>query len=145
MCRVLLPACAGVMVLAMFQTLQAGPGADIPADEHDWLTEHSVIQKLVALTNQERARYNLPPVEIDPYLCLQAQQHAEWMAKTGIYRHSGKPWPEIIFQGPGTATNAIRGWIHSPAHHRIMLKRGKYVGFGYMVINGRDYWVGLFH
>lgn len=143
--RLLLPACAGLVVFATSVTLQAHPGKEISGDEHAWLTEHHVIQKLVDLTNQERARYNLPPVEIDPYLCLQAQQHAEWMARTGVYRHSGKPWPEIIFQGPGTARNAINGWIRSPAHHRIMLKRGKYVGFGYMVINGRDYWVGLFH
>jgi len=143
--RFLLPVCAGLIVLSSSIALRAQPGEEIPATEHAWLTQHNVIQKLVDLTNKERARYKLPPVEIDPYLCLQAQQHAEWMAKTGMYRHSGKPWPEIIYQGPGTAENAIRGWIYSPAHHGIMLKRGKYVGFGYMVINGRDYWVGLFY
>ena len=142
--RVMLCMCAGLSVLAFTTSVEAQVGKDIPGEDHVWLTEHNVIQKLVDLTNKERARYKLPPVEIDPYLCLQAQQHAEWMAKTGMYRHSGKPWPEIIFRGPGTAENAIRGWIYSPAHHRIMLKRGNYVGFGYMVINGRDYWVGLF-
>ena len=122
--RFLLSACAGLMVLMTTATIQAQTGKKISSEEHVWLTEHTVIQRLVELTNQDRARYNLPPVVIDPHLCLQAQKHAEWMAKTGFYQHSGKPWPEIIFRGPGTAENAIRGWIHSPAHHGIMLSRG---------------------
>lgn len=113
------------------------------AEPHAWLTEHPTIQNLVALTNQERARYGLPPVAIDPQMCLAAQRHAAWMAQTGVYQHSSLGLPEIIFQGPRTTAAAIQGWINSPAHHSIMLSGGR-VGFGYMVVNGRTYWVGLF-
>lgn len=114
-----------------------------PASPHAWLTEHPTIQSLATLANQHRARYGLPPVTIDPQMCLAAQNHAAWMARTGVYQHSNLGIPEIIFQGPRTAPAAIQGWIASPAHHSIMLS-GRRVGFGYMVMGGRTYWVGLF-
>ena len=137
---------AGIVIGMMGAPLaDAQPGAHVPAEEHAWVTEHPVIQKLLDLTNNHRAKYNRAPVELDPYLTLKAQQHAEWMAKTGYYQHSRFGYPEIIFYSPGSAENAINGWIRSPSHHGIMLKRANYVGFGYMLINGRDYWVGIFY
>lgn len=141
--------CSG-LILGMFVCLSsplanAQPGSSIPAEEHAWVTEHPVIQKLLDLTNKHRAKYNRAPVELDPYLTLKAQEHAEWMAKTGYYQHSRYGYPEIIFYSPGSAENAINGWIRSPRHHGIMLKRANHVGFGYMMINGRDYWVGIFY
>lgn len=111
--------------------------------EHDWLVKHPTIQQLVELTNQHRARMGRPPVRINADLCLHAQRHATNMADTNWFRHSGLPWPEIIYAGPRAPQDAINGWINSPAHHGIMLS-GSEVGFGYMVRNGQPYWVGLF-
>ncbi|MEX0716538.1 MAG: CAP domain-containing protein [Planctomycetaceae bacterium] len=129
--------------LAELPAAESGSSPAKAAAPHAWLTEHPTIQSLVALTNQQRARYGLPPVAIDPRMCLAAQKHATWMAQTGVYQHSNLGIPEIIFQGPRSAPAAIQGWIASPAHHSIMLS-GHRVGFGYMVIGGRTYWVGLF-
>ncbi|OYW11514.1 MAG: hypothetical protein B7Z55_19210 [Planctomycetales bacterium 12-60-4] len=92
---------------------------------------------------QHRARMGRPPVRINSDMCLAAQRHATNMADTGWYRHSGLPWPEIIYAGPRSEQDAVNGWINSPAHHGIMLS-GSEVGFGYMVRNGQPYWVGLF-
>lgn len=111
--------------------------------KHAWLIEHSTIQTLLKLHNEERARNGRPKLKLNTRMCLEAQNHAVWMAKTGIYQHSGLPWQEIIFQGPQSEQAAVQGWIHSPAHHGIMLS-GTECGFGYMVINGRTYWVGVF-
>jgi uncharacterized protein YkwD len=111
--------------------------------KHDWLLKHATIQTLLKLHNEERARNGRPKLALNPRMCLEAQKHAVWMAETGIYQHSGLPWQEIIFQGPQSEQAAVQGWIHSPAHHGIMLS-GSECGFGYMVINGRTYWVGVF-
>ena len=113
------------------------------AGEHDWLIKHDTIQELVRLTNEERRRSGRAPVTLNTEMCLAAQQHAQWMAKTGWYQHSRLPYMEIIFRGPRSAKAAVNGWIYSPAHHGIMLS-GSQVGFGYMKRNGATYWVGVF-
>lgn len=111
--------------------------------KHDWLIKHSVIQELLKFHNEERARYGLTALKLDTRMCLAAQEHAVWMATTGYYQHSNLPWPENIFAGPITAREAVDGWIYSPAHHANMLS-GTLAGFGYMVVDGRTYWVGVF-
>jgi uncharacterized protein YkwD len=113
--------------------------------EYCWLTNHPSIQKLHTLINEERKLHGLEPLVLDPKMCLKAQEHAVWMAETGYYQHSSFPWPEIIFYGPRNAESAVQGWIYSPAHHGIMLGGGTQCGYGYMVIDGRCYWVGVFH
>ena len=114
-----------------------------PAGPHDWITEHPTIQRLVSLTNNHRIRSGRAPVALNPQLCADAQRHADWMARTGVYRHSSLPYREIIFRGPTNADAAVRGWIYSPAHHGILLS-GRECGFGYMKRNGVCYWVGVF-
>lgn len=110
---------------------------------HDWLVKHPTILKLLELQNVERQRNGLSPLKLSAEMCLAAQQHAVWMARTGYYMHSNLPWPEIIFSGPRSPEAAVTGWIYSPAHHSIMLS-GSEVGFGYMKLNGQTYWVGVF-
>lgn len=133
------------MILAGVVCLTAGGWAQEPAatTQHDWLTKHPTIQRLLTLTNQHRAQYGLPQLKLNPEMCLAAQRHAEWMASVQVLQHSGLPWPEIIFLGPTQPEAAIQGWIYSPAHHGIMLS-GTEVGFGYMVRHGQPAWVGVF-
>lgn len=119
------------------------PNDPEPVGKHDWLLKNETIQNLVALANSERQRVGRSAAALNPELCLAAQRHADWMARTGIYRHSGLPYREIIFAGPTSAQAAIRGWIFSPAHYAIMLS-GSECGFGYMKRGGRTYWVGLY-
>lgn len=114
-----------------------------PAGPHDWLVKNESILRLVASTNQHRAQMGLPPVILDTQMCLDAQRHANWMAATGAFQHSGLPYMEIIFQAVPTPEAAVQGWIASPPHHGIMLS-GSRVGFGYQVRGGYPYWVGVF-
>jgi uncharacterized protein YkwD len=115
----------------------------VKTGKHDWLLQHPTIQALVAKTNAHRSQMGLGPVKLNADMALAAQRHANWMASTGAYQHSGLPYAEIIFAGPTSADAAIQGWIASPAHHGIMLS-GSEVGFGYMIRNGQPYWVGVF-
>ncbi len=124
--------------------MSVATAAEAPrSGEHDWLTQHPTIQRLVTLTNQHRAQYGLPPVQINAEMSLSAHRHAGWMADSGALQHSGLPYREIIFLGPTTAEAAIQGWIYSPAHNANMLS-GSEVGFGYVYRNGRPAWVGVF-
>ena len=113
------------------------------AGKHDWLLNHPTIQSLLARTNLHRSQMGRGPVRLNAEMCLAAQRHANWMASTGAYQHSGLPYMEVIFCGPTSADSAVQGWIASPAHHGILLS-GAEVGFGYMVRNGVPYWVGVF-
>lgn len=111
--------------------------------KHDWLIKNPTIQGLLIRTNAHRAAMGYGPVRLNVEMSLAAQRHANWMADTGYYQHSGLPYMEIIFTGPTSVEAAIQGWIASPAHHGILLS-GSEAGFGYMVRNGRPYWVGVF-
>ena len=135
-----------VLAVVVFGNSSARPAERTtkPADNHAWLTKHPTIQKLLRLHNEERARYGLSELTLNPNMCKAAQSHAVWMAKTGWYQHSNLPWPEIIHSGPRTAEATVLGWIYSPAHHGNMLS-GSEAGFGYMVNNGQTYWVGVFN
>ena len=106
------------------------------------LLANPTILQIHQFENQERARYQLPPFRIDGEMCLKAQRHAEWMASTGNYVHSGMGYPEIIHAGPLTARDAVTGWIYSPAHHAIMLS-GSTAGHGFATRNGYTYWVTI--
>lgn len=135
----------GMAAACLVVSLAVSPDAGIvaaQANPNAWLTEHPTILKLMKLENQERARYGLPPLRMNTEMCLAAQKHAQWMAQTGYYVHSGLPWPEIIHHGPKTPEGAVTGWIYSPPHHGIMLS-GSHAGFGYAVRNGYTYWVTL--
>lgn len=111
--------------------------------KHDWLVSHPTIQELVTRTNAHRAQMGRGPVRLNADMALAAQRHAQWMADTGAYQHSGLPYMEVIFSGPRSAADSVQGWIASPAHHSILLS-GSEVGFGYMIRNGQTYWVGVF-
>ena len=117
--------------------------AEPPAKNLDWLVKHPAIQELHHRHNAERARVGLQPLTLDPQMCLAAQRHATWMAETGLQMHSGLPYHENLFLGANTASDAVNGWIWSPAHHGNMLG-GTKAGYGYQRINGRPAWVGVF-
>jgi hypothetical protein len=124
--------------------LSAAGKTELKETEHRWLTKHPVILEMQLHINQERTRYNLAPVTIEPNMCLKAQEHAVWMAESGWFQHSNYPGMEIIYYGAKSAESAVNGWIWSPPHHGIMLSNASEAGFGYMVRNGRTYWVGVF-
>lgn len=125
-------------------SLHSAENSDAKETEYAWLTQHPVILDMQRHINEERARYQLDPVKIDPEMCLKAQKHAVWMAETGYFQHSNFSGMEIIYYGANSAKGAVNGWIWSPPHHGIMLSRATDAGFGYMVIDGRTYWVGVF-
>ena len=123
---------------------------------------------LVTLTNRKRAALGLVALRIDPDLMAIARARAEVMAANDVMSHTepngqkvfdrldaaGLTWysaGEIIAWNnyptePLSVAESIYAWMHSPAHHDIMVSTGyNYVGFGAAVsATGLRYYAGVF-
>jgi len=98
----------------------------------------------LAKINETRRRYFLGALRQDPRLMEAAQRHAELMGKTGKFGHEFGPSTKFkrrIFAvgfdnsagenlgvGYTSIDAAISGWLNSPGHRRILLKRNYTVG-----------------
>jgi uncharacterized protein YkwD len=106
-------------------------------------TTHPTIARLLELHNQTRARVGLPALALSQQMCSAAQRHANWMASTGSFVHSGLPYRENIAYGQASPEHAVQTWTYSPGHYQNMCS-GRSVGFGYQVRGGMGYWVAVF-
>jgi hypothetical protein len=104
---------------------------------------HPTIARLLELHNQTRARVGLAPLALNSQMCAAAQRHANWMASTGAFAHSGLPYRENIAHGQSSPEQAVQSWTYSPGHYQNMCS-GREAGFGYQVRGGAGYWVAVF-
>merc|ERR1712025_616502 len=113
--------------------------------------------------NKYRQQKGLGSVKLDPYLNQKAQARAEYVAKTGEFKHprggqkykDGSPVLENLYQGKGikngrqlgTANAPTREWLTSSGHKaRLDDKVVTKLGVGNAVgANGVKYTVGLYH
>jgi uncharacterized protein YkwD len=120
------------------------------------------LRKVVELHNRERAREDLPPLEVEPRLVKAARRHALDMAKRNKMSHEGgdKSMPLVRIKGAGyryqaAGENIARGWpnpedtmkawMKSPPHKKNVL--GKYSQIGVALAFGEDgmfYWCVTF-
>ncbi|HPP53579.1 MAG TPA: CAP domain-containing protein, partial [Thermoguttaceae bacterium] len=59
----------------------------------------AIEKNIIDYTNQERARYGLPPLEVCPKLMESARRHAAWMTIHRSLRHTSDPVAENIALG----------------------------------------------
>lgn len=104
---------------------------------------HPTVARLLDLHNQTRARVGLPPLALNQQMCGAAQRHANWMASSGAFTHSGLPYRENIAHGQSSPEHAVQSWTNSPGHYTNMCS-GRECGFGYQVRGGTGYWVAVF-
>jgi len=130
----------GVFVVALVvagpaKALQQVPGlADTP--------QRARIKQLHTAHSAARAQHGLVGSQLVTEISRDAQKHADWMASTGQFVHSGMSYWEVIQTGPTTSEKAIEGWLESEAHREILMS-GAEIGFGYAEVDGETYWVGL--
>ncbi len=97
-------------------------------------------QTLLELTNKERARENLPPLEFNPLLFAAARGHSANMLKQGKMEHvlDGKAPAQRVAatgydykrtgeniaetEGVVTLETVMKGWMDSEAHRKNILK-----------------------
>ncbi len=128
------------------------------AAETDAANRDSQRQRVVDLTNRERAAKGLMPLITDPLLGQTAQAHADDMRANHYFSHtdlhSGQPWDrtratgyisdlvgENIAWGQHSPREVMTAWMTSDGH------RGNILDSGYRAIGvgiAGDYWVQVF-
>ncbi len=110
---------------------------------------------ILRLTNAERAKAGLKPLQLGPLLTGCAQDWADHMAATGVMEHGdvgprikacGVNWRsygENIAEGYKTPEAVMTGWMNSPGHKANILTPGfEYLGVGLTTdSHGRSWWV----
>jgi uncharacterized protein YkwD len=120
---------------------------------------------VVKLTNGERARKRLPPLQPDVRLMRAAQIHAEQMERFGRLDHElprakfpraedrlkavkypWQAWGENVALGQESPEAVVRSWMKSRAHRdNILGVTVTEIGVGYATDKaGRVYWVQVF-
>ncbi|MBT4866411.1 MAG: CAP domain-containing protein [Planctomycetaceae bacterium] len=120
------------------------------------LSEHHKIKAMQAESTRVRKVYGRPSQILDEKLCVIAQRHANWMARTGRFEHSGEATgthsgEQIIAWGQDSAYRAFYGWLSSrgadgrSGHYRWVVGTEKRCGFGCQKgHDGRWLWVGVY-
>jgi uncharacterized protein YkwD len=101
---------------------------------------------IVNETNAQRAKYGLPPLELDPNLLQTARQHAWWMTRNRTMQHGNYPVAENIAMGQRSSTEVVNCWMNSSGHRANILNRGhRRIGVAaYTTPSGTTYWCQQF-
>ncbi|MED2839867.1 CAP domain-containing protein [Bacillus wiedmannii] len=129
-----------------------------PAEEAKSLSEFE--QRVVELTNAERAKQGLPALKIDTELSKVARVKSEDMQKNNYFDHNsptyGSPFDmmkkfgisytsagENIAQGQRTPEEVVQAWMNSAGHRANILNNGfTHIGVGY--VESGNYWTQQF-
>lgn len=117
-------------------------------------------QKVVDLTNQERAKNGLPALKIDSALSKMAHEKSRDMSANGYFSHTsptyGSPFDmmkkygityhyagENIAMGQQTPEEVVKAWMNSQGHRENILNPNyNYIGVGY--VSQGNYWTQEF-
>ncbi|MFJ8420790.1 CAP domain-containing protein [Bacillus wiedmannii] len=134
------------------------PAEQKPAEEAKSLSEFE--QRVVELTNAERAKQGLPALKIDTELSKLARVKSEDMQKNNYFDHNsptyGSPFDmmkkfgisytsagENIAQGQRTPEEVVQAWMNSAGHRANILNNGfTHIGVGY--VESGNYWTQQF-
>ncbi|GIW91319.1 MAG: hypothetical protein KatS3mg109_1751 [Pirellulaceae bacterium] len=123
------------------------------------LHAHPTIVKMWQVNNRIRQRVGLAPHRLNPALTKAAQDHANYMARTGQFDHyvNRGPWGrarywgyngsvcENIAMGQGTIEGAFAAWQASSGHWANLTSNTQDAGFGYAISpNGTPFWVAVY-
>jgi len=123
------------------------------------LHRHPTLFGMLQRNNSIRRRVGLFPHRMSPALTAAAQEHANYMARTGQFSHyvNGSPQSragrfgfrggvrENIAMGTRSIDGAFAMWQNSGAHYASIVSGTTEAGFGYAVSpNGQAYWVGMY-
>jgi uncharacterized protein YkwD len=101
---------------------------------------------VVSYTNNERARYGLPPLVVDKQLMQTAREHCSWMTRNRIFQHTRRPVAENIAMGQPSSQDVVRSWMNSSGHRaNILNPNHHHIGVGaFRTESGTIYWVQQF-
>ena len=117
-------------------------------------------QQVVDLTNEERAKYGLSPLQIDRELSRVAREKSNDMAKNGYFSHNspvyGSPFDmmknygityrtagENIAKGQRTPEEVVNAWMNSSGH-RANILNGDFTHIGVGFVEQGNHWTQQF-
>jgi uncharacterized protein YkwD len=106
---------------------RASPSAtllELDEQEVDGVKLRAIEANVVAYTNDERARYGLPPLRVDPELMETAREQAAWMTRSQRLVHTMRAVAENIAMGQPHSSDAVRSWMNSSGHRANILNAG---------------------
>ncbi|QCJ41110.1 sporulation protein [Bacillus sp. S3] len=142
------------------QTAEAKPVQQQPATSQPASTLSAYEQKVVDLTNQERAKNGLPALKVDLTLSKMAHEKSRDMSANGYFSHTsptyGSPFDmmkkygityrsagENIAMGQRTPEEVVKAWMNSEGHRKNILSPNyNYIGVGY--VSQGNYWTQEF-
>lgn len=145
------------------QTQQPTESTTQPAQEPTTQTTSTLSayeQKVVDLTNQERAKNGLAALKVDTALSKVAREKSLDMSKNGYFSHTsptyGSPFDmmkqfgisyqyagENIAMGQRTPEEVVQAWMNSEGHRKNILSANfNYIGVGY--VESGNYWTQMF-
>jgi len=103
-------------------------------------------KSIVEHTNAERARYGLPPLQVDDDLMKSARQHAQWMTRNRALQHTSAPVAENIAMGQPDSRSVLASWMDSSGHRANILNPGhRRIGVaGFLSASGTMFWCQQF-
>jgi uncharacterized YkwD family protein len=134
------------------------PASSVQQQTSYTLSEYE--KQVIDLTNQERAKYGLPALKVDPKLSKMARDKARDMHDQHYFDHNsptyGSPFDmmnrygiryhaagENIAKGQPTPQEVVNDWMNSKGHRENILNRDfHYIGVGY--VKDGNYWVQEF-
>lgn len=132
-----------------------------PVNENNETTQvSSVIQQVVDLTNQERAKAGLKALQIDAKLTQSAQAKSQDMKDKNYFSHTsptyGSPFDQMksfgvtyrsaaenIAMGQRSAAEVVKAWMESPGH-RANIMNPSYTHIGVGLSDSGYYWTQQF-
>lgn len=139
---------------------QQTQSAPAPAEQQTKSQVSAIEQKVVELTNQERAKYGVPALKLDVELSKVARTKSSDMKSKGYFAHNsptyGSPFDmmeqfgityrsagENIAMGQRSPEEVVKAWMNSEGHRKNILNSSfTHIGVGY--VGEGNYWTQMF-
>lgn len=108
---------------------------------------YDVEKRLLERINQERARYGLRALILDPVLHMRSRIFCGYMARRALaIAHSDDPSAENVALGQSSADEAVNTWMNSPGHRANILNPNYSITgiSAYSGPNGNTFWCQQF-
>lgn len=140
------------------QPKQPAQPVEQPQQQQSGLSQFE--SEVIELTNQERAKQGLAPLQADVELSKVAREKSKDMALNGYFDHNspsyGSPFDmmksfginyksagENIAKGQRTPQEVVNGWMNSPGH-RANIMNGSFTHIGVGFVEQGNHWTQMF-
>lgn len=149
--------------LSNIHLIYPGERINLPVSHKSFSSEQAFAEKVVELTNAERAKYGLKPLKFNQELAQVARLKSQDMAANNYFDHYsptyGSPFEmmnqfgiqysyagENIAAGQRTPEEVVQAWMNSPGHRANMLNEHfTQIGVGFVKGGAYQYyWTQMF-